>query len=264
MPCLLHFRFVRTLTLAVVAAALSSCGGGSHEAPIPANAVAEVKGQPITKADLNHWMATLAGVDFYEITRQAGPRHLVSDPPRYSVCVAALRSIQPRHATHPHSFTATQLRTKCRQLNRVLEEETVSYLIFGHWAADEGAEEALAVSGQEVKQKFASIKAEQFPTEAQLRRYLALRGLDLADELSIVRREVLSTKLLQTRTQKVTAAGGPQSLLAAERGTTARLRGTTSCRAGYVVPQCRQDKTPNAAPVGPSAAVLIEELAGLR
>jgi hypothetical protein len=126
------FRAMSAIATAVLAiAGLTACGGGGSQSSseqskaAASQVVARVNGTPITRAEVSHWMTTLAGRDYYSVSHKlATPAGLVSDPPNYARCVAKLESVEARQ-----SETAVQLLNKCRQLYQALRIQATSYLV---------------------------------------------------------------------------------------------------------------------------------------
>src|SRR5690242_17751751 len=77
---------VAAIVSSFVAVGLTACGGGGGGASgASGDVVARVGGAAITRAAVSHWMATLAGGDYYELSgRRPVPTGLVSDPPDYA------------------------------------------------------------------------------------------------------------------------------------------------------------------------------------
>lgn len=248
-------------------AALAACGGGSKstasssgsgDSSLTGEVVAKVGDSVITKAEVNHWMTSLGGEDYYELSRRhTVPLGLVSDPPNYAACVAnleaAMGSTPPKGGSLP---SAAQLLTKCRELNQAVKAQAVTFLVGNQWQINLDRELGLTASEAEVTRLFNKIKAERFPTAAALNAYLRPQRWTLADERLSVELDVLGQKY-----QHEIETGGKQAyakfLLAAQRWTA-----KTDCRPGYVVSPCKQYKEPKTPPTK-SPAVLMEQVASI-
>jgi hypothetical protein len=242
---------------ALVAASLAACGGGGT---MPADAVAQVGETAITKASLNHWMSTIIGGDFYEITHKVAPTGMVSEPPDYATCTIALETLPSSSGkTKP---PAVQLKSKCEQLYHALKQQTLSYLISAQVAVGQDRDQGLKVTGREVEQAFKRLQASQFPKEAELQQYLANRHWALSDELFLLKRDLLSSKLRAKIEKKYGGATGEQALIKYVHGATTLWIARTTCRSGYVVQGCKQYGPAQAAATAaaPSPDALIEEL----
>ncbi len=240
------------VAVSLAVAGLAACGGGTA-----GDVVAQVGGSQVTKSELSHWMSTLAGGDFYEISKKhTVPAGLVAEPPNYGVCVARLEATAAGVATVQPKPTAALLLSKCRQLYQALKLQAVSFLVEAQWIIGLAGEEGLGATSGEVMQLFKEIKVEQFPREGELQKYLASNRRSLADEMFVVKLDVLRRKIQQ----KLNAGGSQMLARFTEAGQ--RLTAKTSCSAGYVVQHCKQytGQQP-AAPSLPSPAVLLERVA---
>jgi hypothetical protein len=247
-----------SLTLAAAGLAgmcLAACGGGGSSS----DAVAHVGDTPITTTAVNHWMATLAGGDYHQLSaKNTIPDGLVSEPPNYPRCVANLETAAARVPKRGLNLTGVQLLTKCRQLYQALRNQAVALLVNDQWLIALARDEGLTATDAEVSQLFKRVKAEEFPTEAAQQQYFASRKLSLADELFLLKIDLLEQKLL-TKAQ----LGGKQAVA---KFTEAAQRWTakTTCRPGYVVQHCKEyTGAPKPTPSQPSASVMIEQIAAI-
>jgi hypothetical protein len=244
--------------MAFAACGLSACGSSSSK--VPSDAVAVVGGTPITRPTLNHWMQSMTGGDYFEHTGKRAPHGLTSDPVNIPSCLAAARSLVAGGGKHAPVSDA-KLEGICRQLNRQIREQALSFLISVQWRVNEGAERGLKVSDAEVNRYFRKLSANQFPKPGQLQTYLADHEWALSDELHQLKRNLLTTKL-----QEKVGSGDPtHKQLAFVKLVTSNVKKRvreTNCRPGYVVSVCRQFKgEPGAATAAPAA--LLEQLAGM-
>lgn len=253
------------VAVALVAAALAvvgvaACGGGGGASE---EAVARVGSMSVTKAALDHWMSTIVGGDFYELTGKVAPTGLVSEPPRLAGCVAVLERYEEAPARGKAKAASAVLRRKCEELDSAVRQQTVAYLISADVAVGQGAEQGVTVDESEIKQAFKRLREAEFPTEVELAQYLADRHWTLKDELFLVKRDLLSQKLLARLQQKFKSTGGETALASYARLAGSRWVAKTTCEPGYVVPGCKQYGSQAAAAAGavPSPSDLIHELA---
>jgi len=238
---------------------VSACGGGRDA--VSGDVVAHVAGAPISKPELSHWMSTLAGGDFYEIGRHhAVPARLVSEPPDYAECVARLRKAASgarNRRTVAASATPTEsssaLMGKCRELYVALRLQAIAYLVEARWIIGVAAELGITASGAEVTSKLRKIEATEYPGRGQFQRYLASSRRSLADELLVVKLDVLEQQL----GQQLSAHGRNAAIRLAEAGR--KVSAKIDCRSGYVVPHCRQFKVARTTTRSP--VVLLEQVA---
>jgi hypothetical protein len=156
---------IRTLSLiavtCVAAAGLASCGGGSSS-----DVVAKVGSTAVTKAEVNHWMSTLAGGDYYEVSRKhTMPAGLVSEPADYARCTANLSAAVGSVAPPPARPTPSLLLSKCRQLHYAVRQQAAEFLVEGQALIGLAREEGITASDREIKETFAEIKKQEFPSE---------------------------------------------------------------------------------------------------
>jgi len=233
----------------------SGCGGGGES-------LTHIHGSSatITKPMLDHWMRTMAGGDFRTIIGTKGPVGLVSEPANYTECEAAARKVVPRTYSGQLKLSATQISRKCHELYRSIKAQALTYLLSVQWIALEGAEQGLKLSDAELHREFAQYRKENFPTEADLRRYLQERHWTLADVLYQLKRNILVQRILPKFQVKVKQAGGGEAAYA--RLALARYKrqiARTTCTPGYVAPGCKEYHGPET--VLPPPAVIIEQLA---
>jgi hypothetical protein len=250
-------RSVASLTLAVAALGLAACGGsGSGET------VAQVGGSAITRTAVSHWMSTLGGGDYYELSgSHTLPAGLISDPPNYSRCVSTLEAASAASAhtdsTLAAALTPTELLRKCRELNLALRTQATAYLVAAQWQAAVDRDEGITATEQEVQQLFEKVKAEQYPTAADLSQYLASHRSNLADFLFILKLDVLQSKAGSKLT------GGDQQTAVAFSEAGRRWTAKTSCSAGYVVMHCKQFNGSQTYPGTLPPSILMEQVAAL-
>jgi len=242
----------------LVALGLAACGGsGSTSATnasvSPSQAIAYVSGSPVTVAEVNHWMATLAGTVYYEVSHShIVPAGLVSDPPNYARCVSNLQAAIPKSGGA--GTTSNELLTKCRELNVAFRIEAESYLIEAKTLVAFARGEGISANEQELQQLFKRVRSEDYPTAEDLRQYLADRRTSLADLMLHMRLNLLAQKA----TSKFTAEG--KQPIAAYASAQRRLVAGTRCDPGYVVHGCGKFKGEELYPGGLSPAILMEQV----
>lgn len=247
-----------SIAVALAVSALVGCGGGSGTS---GDTVAQVGARAITKTAISHWMGTLAGGDYNELSAgKTVPEGLASDPPRYSACVARLESAA---AASPVKVgpapTSLQLLTKCQQLYRALREQATEFLVRTQWQIALDHELGVTASNQEVLKFFAQSKATHplLASEALVRNYLTSRRQTLSDYLYILKLDLLAQKLEQKLQREGSQAQA--KVTEAERQWT----GKTTCRAGYVVRHCKQYRGAPEYASTPPPSVLMEQVAAL-
>jgi hypothetical protein len=244
-----RYRAMAACGMAVVSVGLAACGGGGG---IPADAAAQVGSATVTRAEVSHWMGVLAGQYYAEKVGVPVPAGLASP----TTCVSDLKALG---GARPAAEVATYPE-KCQELSRAMTREAIAYLLNGQLVKGEAAEAGVSISPAEVDQYFARVRAERFPSEAELQTYLADRHWTLSDELAMAREEALATKLFEVLQKRNQTTSQKRTLAAIVRKWTAM----TNCRPGYIVEQCKQYKPSSASGEQISAAVLIEQIGALR
>lgn len=240
------------LVIAGMLALFSGCGAESHS-------IAHIEGRSasISKPTLNHWMRALAGEDFRQGVGTTGPRGLVAEPANYAECSSAAKKLVPKTASGQRRLSEAQIAQKCHELYRSVKEQALSFLISAQWTLAEGAEQGVTVSSALLHSEFVRSREQAYPTEADLQRYLAERHWTLADLLYQLKIGVLVAKLQPKFEAAVKRAGGGERTyvkLALEHYK--RLIVKTSCRPGYVVPDCKEY---HGSPTGPPSGEVIVE-----
>jgi SurA N-terminal domain len=185
-------------TIATLVAILSLALGGCGAAKTPA--VASVEGTVISRAALAHWTR----IKRLEL-------HSGSSPSRTS------DRGQPQRAA-------------------------LAFLITAEWLQGEAKAQGVEVSSAEVDSTYERLLSS--PTGPSFARGLGERGISGADELLLLRLQQLSNKL-QAKIAGGAAGASPEQAAARERRVAAfaaayrrRWKQRTSCRAGYIVPEC--------------------------
>ncbi|HEX3452130.1 MAG TPA: hypothetical protein VHS26_02430 [Solirubrobacteraceae bacterium] len=123
------------------------------------------------------------------------------------------------------------------QRYKMLETEVLGYLITADWLIGESASLSVKLSDAEVKHQLVREKLAEFPRAAQFEAYLHESRETVSDLLLNVKLHMLEQKL-RTREKN----GFTAFVKRLEKRWTAR----TECRAGYVVPDCREYRAPKA------------------
>jgi hypothetical protein len=232
-------RFIPGLLAAALAVAtLSACGSSSSSsdgitALASADTVAQVGSYPITEQLLNEWMTVDLGTDYYEIAKRRVPAQLVSEPPNYPACVAALNApLRGKGAAKPQP-TAEQLNSKCEQLYQAIKAETLTFLVGSYWNINFDAAHGVSVTNAEVQRSLEQVRAKKYPKPAQFQESLYARRRSLAQELFVAKISLLQQKLLQKLQSK-------EARYANLYKEVRRAVDSATCRAEDVVQHCRQ------------------------
>jgi foldase protein PrsA len=214
--------------------ALAACGGG-----IPSDAVVDVGGRPITRATFEHWMSVAAFSSAAAPAGSTGARPIVPEPPAYTACIAHLGATAGNAAKERPRLTAAQLKSRCEQQYKALQQQVLGFLISSEWVLGEAESQGVTVSDQQVKSDFEQVKSEQFPKGAGFKQYLASSHLTIADLLLRVKVNLLSLKL-QHKVAKATRTIKQQqaALSSFVKEFKSKWTAETDCRPGYVVADC--------------------------
>ena len=167
----------------VPAGIVAGCGG------VPGNAVATVDGQSIEKSSFDHWLNVAA-----KSGGQQGAA--VPDPPDYPKCVAAKRKLQPAKPPKGQpKVTDSQLKDQCKQEYTALRDQVMQLLVSFQWIEGEAEEMNIKLSDAEVKKSFDQQRKQQFPKDADYKKFLKDSGQSEEDILQRVRLELLSNKI---------------------------------------------------------------------
>jgi hypothetical protein len=261
------FHALGRISAALLAiAGLAACGQSTHDSgPV----VAEVgHTQTITRSTLSHWMSTIVGGDYYEHIGVKAPDGLVSDPPNYPACISAIERIGPAKTTsQPTSSSRQELEGKCRLLYQLIKQQALTFLLSQLWSEDEDAEHGIRITNTEVKRAFERYRTTQFPTQAALTTYLANHHWSLSDELDLIRRDLLETRIEEFVARRLGKAHATPE--AVERATIAQYERSvkvytprTHCRTGYLASDCSDYKAPAREETAP--APLLEQIVASR
>jgi foldase protein PrsA len=169
----------------VAAILVAGCGDS-----VPANAVASVDGDAISRTDFTHWMGIAAA------TSQGGAGAKVAyQPPDFAACVATKTKTAPKPAKGQPAPTAAQLRTQCKQEYEGLRDQVMQFLILQKWVDGEAADQGVKVSKAEADKQFATARKQSFPKEADFQAFLKNSGMTLGDAQFQVRFNTVYTKL---------------------------------------------------------------------
>lgn len=227
-------RWGMLLLGAAICFGLGACGGGTKDE----NVVVRVGENALTASDVEHWIRIEA------VTSHGGgtvepPKGVLPVPPEYVDCIGYLVS-HPLGASKP---TPSEARVKCATEYKALKEAILSILINDYWVAEEGAAKGVRVSEAEITHYLKQL----YPHPGEFARHLKITHERLADDRLLVRGKLMVGKLLalnsrNSRSQAERASAFIKNL----QEETARWKPRTSCKPGYVVPQCKEYRGPSA------------------
>jgi hypothetical protein len=242
-------RYLSLLGTIAAAAGLAACGGGGSS-----EVVAQVAGVgSITEAALAHWTAVEAVLVYQQTPRGPVPKGVVPDPPNYTACVAYLRSTGEKLVESGPQPTTSQLKGKCEQRLQELKTDVLNNLISWDWTIGEGAALGMRVSDADARARLAEVNGRLFRRSSEFRVYLEQTGQSVADMLlrsKVQLFEVKESERLAALEKRLPAKLTAQQRLTALRTLITSVRpqkqwvARTSCRAGFVISDCRQYKGP--------------------
>jgi len=222
---------------------LAGCGGSST--------AVVVDGHSIDKQAIERSMYEQA-VSGAAFAGQATGRR-PPDPPDFSSCAAYLKAHEPKPPGSQTDSTPAQLKQRCKLEYEKEKLKALYFWIPYRWVVGEAAELHVYVSGGDVARQLALFER-GFPSKAALTRYLRLTKEPRSTLEARMRLGLLTTRiqeLLQARLHALSPAQRQAKLKAFGEAFEAKWRARTDCKAGYVVPLCRQYKAPGT----PSALV---------
>jgi Raf kinase inhibitor-like YbhB/YbcL family protein len=215
-------RTAGALPLAL-ALALGGCGGGSSS-PAAGSSVTTPSGSGVTST------ASLSSSD----------------------AVATVESTPIAKATYDHWLAVTTALSGSSAQGTGAsgespKDQTMAFLTSGEWVLGEAAAQRVNVSEAAVHKRLREVQAKQFKTTAELRKYLAKNGETEADLLLRVKLELLESAISRRVTAaKHTAAQRQAALASFQARFQKQWKARTSCKAEYVMENCREDKNPPA------------------
>jgi hypothetical protein len=237
--------------------ALSACGTtvrptnkatlpAAHEEAIPGTVpagtvVVQVGNTPITRALYEHWMRVGDATVEKPSSTGALPAAVDYEPTEYTACVAHLKT------TLELTEAVIQIRSRCQQIYKSIEERILVFLIHGYWLREEASENAVTVTNAELQKEFNQIKKQGYPTAAAFHRLLAASHQTVADLKFAVLSQMLSNKLTQklanTDTEIRDATEKTPEAQTAQVNTllTKKWPAKTLCTTGYIVKGCKQN-----------------------
>jgi hypothetical protein len=216
--------------LALVLSAMAGLGCGSSS-----EVIVTVGSHKITKAELDHWGPIESRLAYNTKPVRPLPRGVVPEPPEFSACISLLK-------TNPleKSKSAAADKQQCRLKYASARKNVLGILIITDWLVDEAQREHIGASDQQVKQESESYIKRSFRSNGEYQDYLTNAGLTQADDLLLIKKNMLATRLERQVTQ---GKGSPKAeeaaLEAFYKRFEARGKAKTICKPGYVVPDCK-------------------------
>jgi hypothetical protein len=161
---------------------------------------------------------------------------VIPDPPAFEACAI----YEGTHNLNAIGERTAVLKRRCAERLASIQRHMLTILVTFQWLAQEAANLGITLTDAEVEHTFVRYKNERFHSEAAFSAFLKYSGETLADELLVSRMDQLSTKLQE----KVLAEGGVKGARKFLAYFPRRWKEKTTCREGYVIPNCREYKGP--------------------
>jgi hypothetical protein len=218
----------------VLVAGVVGCGGGGAAAG-SGGVIVRVGGQSVTKGMLDHWTPVEWIIAREPHPAAPLPKGFVPDPPSFSGCASYLAS---KGATTP----VAQLKAQCRKEYEFTRRHMLVILITAAWLSNEAKAQHVTVTNREVEQAFALNKREEYGDEATYQKFSKYTGETTADQLLIVRSNVIVEKLRAKRQSTLGQAGAQRATHEFPKHWAAQ----TNCAPEYIIPDCKQYNGPEA------------------
>jgi hypothetical protein len=238
-------RVLAASTIGLLALGAGSCGGGG--AAVPANAVAVVDGTPITKATLDHWTAIEFVTDQESLAQKSPPSGLIPRPPYYAACIVRERSAEGKIPASKPRPSKARAKALCEAKYRTVRAHVLNVLIVFEWYIKEGEQKGVSPSDAQVRSYYARYASEHYPKGGGLQRFLEHAGSTYNDELLRMKMDLLTVNLSKQEMKKLGGVATPKQEHAYLKWGSEFVKdwvARTSCRPGYVVPNCKQYKGP--------------------
>jgi hypothetical protein len=218
---------------------LGACGGSDGITHIQGSS------ETITKPMLDHWMRADVATDFRANIGTKAPTGLAAEPANQSECAQAAKTVIPRSYTGQSKLTDAEIAQKCHQLYIAIRNQAMSYLLSAQWTKLEAKELGVRLSEPELHKEFLRSRKETYGNQATFLKYMRERRLVLSDVLYLLTRNILVTRILPKFEARVKHAGGGEKVYA--KLALVRYHGLiakTSCKAGYVMEDCKEYREP--------------------
>jgi hypothetical protein len=246
---------VLSLTIALMTS-IAACGSSANSKPTTSRSSATNTsstdtgphlsasngGASVRKGALAEVVAREAVLSHYTLPQEPVPSGVVPDPPSYTACIAYLRATPPEALNAQAMPTTAQLKERCRAYDKAIRRHTLQILVSYAWTRAEAHAHGIDVTDREVQRRWVQLEPERFPTEAIFTRYLRYTGSTVGDQLFHLRFNLLSERL----GHKLLAEGGLPRAKKFYSEFARRWAAKTDCSPGYVIPECKQYKGPEA------------------
>ena len=229
--------------IVVSALGLAACGGSAGSSEV----VARVDGVgAITKAMLDHWIPIEGTLSYKVRPLTPAPKGLIPDPPSYTACMAYLKATPQKLVQAGPKPSPLELKRKCAQRNKELQEITLNTLIGYEWTIGAGLQSGVKPTDAEIKKWFDRVTRTENPNKGEFAKYLRYSGQSVADMIYRSKIQLVEVKLTALRTElekKVRKGLTPKLQLQVSRfmqvlPPNSNWIAKTTCRTGYSTSDC--------------------------
>ena len=198
---------------------------------------AQAGSSSITKATVDRWTPIEAILEYNAKPSQPVPNGVVPDPPGYTACIAHLQATPSLGEGQP----TPQLKRRCAQMLEIAHEHILEILIASSWLEQEAAKQGISPTAKQMKRWLAQYIQQEFPSEHAFHRYLAITGMNITDELLLLRKNLLASEF-EGKARAAASNPSPANRAYAQyfNEFTARWTAHTSCHPEYIVASCKQ------------------------
>jgi foldase protein PrsA len=147
---------------------------------VPSDAVASVDGNAIPVAEFNRTLKLSANS-----TNGVAP-----DPPNFTKCIANKKKSSPK-------LSNAALKKTCEKEWNTTKTSIMTSLVQQKWFELEAEDRGIEVTDAEVKARFAQLKQQSFPKEADYKKFLKQYNQTEAEILKLVRAQMIQEKVQQ-------------------------------------------------------------------
>jgi hypothetical protein len=212
---------------------LAACGHSASRNNAQTAAI-RVGTDTFSKPEVAHWTQVEAVISREVIPRGPVPAGVVPDPPKFTACIALLRSEQEKEG-RPDTSSA-QLRAACASHERSLKQHTLDILTTVLWLKHEAKKQGIDITSAEREKFLAKVIQEKFHGQLGFKHYVEWTHESRSDELMILEANMITTQLVA----KIGKRYGAIVSRAFFDQFSRRWARQTTCAHGYIVSNCRE------------------------
>lgn len=149
---------------------------------VPDDAVASVDGNAIPIEKFNKTLVA------YSTQTAEGGTPVIPDPPNYTKCIANKKKSSAK-------LSNNALKKQCEQDWETARDQIMTSLVQQKWYELEAEDRGINITDDDVQARFAPLKAQSFPKEADYKKFLKDTGQTQQDILQLVRASMIQEKV---------------------------------------------------------------------